>query len=194
MSLMKKTLVLLFMLMMVVGACEAATAETINNGTELAKMKRLAIAYPDYYQSLEKEPTMNEFINLLYEAGKVSKSTIISYDEMSAKIKQNTGIDIKVLPKKDARKIFKENAYIYADGYVVFTLANNSRLNMFCEVYVPNTNELVYVLRVEAGKSDETKNASTYKEMAEEFYRAFDRAVSTEAKKVAAAEKEKDKN
>ena len=186
MRFMKKTLALLFMLMMVVGACEAATAETINNGTELAKMKRLAIAYPDYYQSLEKEPTMNEFINLLYEAGKVSKSTIISYDEMSAKIKQNTGIDIKVLPKKDARKIFKENAYIYADGYVVFTLANNSRLNMFCE--------LVYVLRVEAGKSDETKNASTYKEMAEEFYRAFDKAISTEAKKVAAAEKEKDKN
>ncbi|MBR2179025.1 MAG: hypothetical protein IJ862_01340 [Selenomonadaceae bacterium] len=183
MWLKKKTLALLFMLMMIVGVGEAATAETINNGEELARMQRLAIAYPDYYQSLDKEPTINEFINVLYEAGKVSKSKIISYDEMANKIKQSTGIDIRVIPKKEARKIFKEHVYKYADGYVFFTLANNSRLNLFCEVYVPNTNELAYVLRVEAGKSDESKNAKNYKTMAEEFYRAFDKAVQTELKK-----------
>ena len=193
MRLMKRTLTLLFMLMMIVGACEAATAETVYNGEKLSKMQRLVIAYPDYYQSLEKEPTIDEFINLLYEAGKESKSNVISYDEMASKIKQNTGIDIRVLPKKDARKVFNENVYMYADGYVFFTLANNSRLNLFCEVYIPNTNELAYVLRVEAGKSDETKNSSTYKEMAKEFYSAFERAVQSEGKKLVAAEKDKEK-
>ena len=195
MRFMKKTLVLLFMLMMIVGACEAATAETINNGAALSKIQRLAIAYPDYFQTLETEPSINEFINVLHNAAKVSKVTIISYDDMATKIKQNTGIDIKVLPKKDARKIFKDNAQLYTDAYVTFTLANNSRLNMFCEVYIPGTNELIYVLRVEAGKRDDTKNAATYKEMAEEFYRAFDNAIRAEAKKIESEEKKsKDKD
>ena len=183
MRLMIKTLALLCMLIMMIGVCEAATKEDVYNGEELARMQRLAIAYPDYFQSLEKEPTINEFINVLYEASKVSKTNVISYEEMATKIKQSTGIDIKVLPKMDARRIFKEHVYKYADGYVVVGLANNSRLNMFCEVYVPNSNELAYVLRVEGGKSDETKNAKTYKTMAEEFYKAFDKAVQTEAKK-----------
>ena len=183
MKLIKITFTLLCMFMLMIGVCEAATAETVNNGEELARMQRLAIIYPDYYQSLEKEPTINEFINVLFEAGKVSKNHIISYDEMAVKIKQSTGIDIRVLSKKDARKIFKEHVYKYADGYVLFTLANNSRLNMFCEVYVPRTNELAYVLRVEDSKSDESKNVKTYKTMAEEFYKAFDKVVQTEAKK-----------
>ena len=183
MRLMMKTLAFLSMFVLMIGACEAATKEDIYNGAELARMQRLAIAYPDYFQSLEKEPSINEFINVLYEASKVSKSNIISYEEMATKIKQSTGIDIKVLPKNDARRIFKEHVYKYADGYLFVGLSNNSRLNMFCEVYVPNTNELAYVLRVEGGKSDETKNAKTYKTMAEEFYRAFDKAVQSEAKK-----------
>ena len=194
MGLMKKTLALLFMLMMIVGACEAATKEDVYNGEEVAKMQRLAIAYPDYIQSLDTEPSINEFINVLLEASKVSKLTIVSYDDMTNKIKQNTGLDIKVLPKKDARKIFKENIYKYVDGYVFFTLANNSRLNMFCEVYSANNNELLYVLRVEGGKSDEVKNSKTYKEMAEEFYRAFDKAVQTEIKKKEKEEKEREKD
>ena len=193
MGLMKKTLALLFMLMMIVGACEAATKEDVYNGEEVTKINRLAIAYPDYIQSLETEPTISEFINLILEASKVSKRTIVSYDDMASKIKQNTGLDIKVLPKKDARKIFKENVYKYVDGYVSFTLANNSRLNMFCEVYAADSHELLYVLRVEGGKSDETKNASTYKEMAEEFYKAFDSAIQNEIKKKEKEEKDMQK-
>ena len=193
MGLMKKTLALLFMFMMIVGACEAATKEDVYNGEKVAKMQRLAIAYPDYIQSLDTEPSINEFINVLLEASKVSKLTIVSYDDMASKIKQNTGLDIKVLPKKDARKIFKENVNKYVDGYIFFTLANNSRLNMFCEVYAANTHELLYVLRVEDGKSDEVKNARTYKEMAEEFYKAFDSAIQTEIKKKEKEEKDKEK-
>ena len=183
MRLIRKTIALLFLLTLMAGVSEAATLETVHNGEALTRMQRLAIAYPDYFQSLEKEPTVNEFINVLYEASKVSKSNIISYEEIATKIKQGTGIDIKVLPKNDARRIFKEHVYKYADGYLSVTLANNSRLNMFCEVYVPNTNELAYVLRVEGSKSDDSKNAKTYKTMAEEFYRAFDKAVQTEIKK-----------
>ena len=185
MRFMKITLALVISFVIMIGVCEAATAETINNGPEVARIKRLAVAYPDYYQSLEGEPVLNEFMNAIYEASRVTKDLyVISYDEMVNKIKGDTGIDIKVLPKFDARKIFKEHVYKYADGYLFVTLANNSRVNMFCEVYLPNTNELVYVLRNEGGKSAETKNVKTYKTMAEEFYRAFDKAVKSEEKKL----------
>ena len=183
MKLMSKILALLFVLTLWTGACEAASAETIDNGEELARVKRLAIGYPDYYQTLEKEPTMDEFIKMLYEAAKVSRSYVISYDEMAAKIQQDTGIDIRVLPKMDARKIFKEHVYKYADAYVMFTLVNNSRISLFSEVYAVNTNELLYRLQVQGSKSDESKNVKTYKTMAEEFYRAIDKAAQSEAKK-----------
>lgn len=193
MGLMKKTLALLFMLIMIVGACEAATKEDVYNGEEVIKIQSLAIAYPNYIQTLETEPSINEFINVILEASKASKLTIVPYDDMASKIKQNTGLDIKVLPKKDAQKIFKENVYKYVNAYVSFTLANNSRLNMFCEVYAANTHELLYVLRVEGGKSNEVKNARTYKEMAVEFYKAFDSAIQTEIKKKEKEEKDKEK-
>ncbi len=192
MRIMKTILTLIFAFVLMIGVCEAATAETVNNGAELARMKRLAVAYPDYYQTLEKEPTLNEFMTALFEAGRVARDTyVVSYDSMVNNIKADTGIDIKVLPKAEARRIFKEHVYKYADGYLYATLANNSRLNLFCEVYLPNTNELVYVLRVEGSKSDETKNVKTYKEMAEEFYRAFEKAVQTEEKKIQKGEKDK---
>ena len=178
-----KILALVFMLTLWTGVSEAASAETIDNGPELARVKRLAIAYPDYYKTLEKEPEMNDFINMLYEAAKVSRSYIISYDEMAAKIQQDTGIDIRVLPKMDARKIFKEHVYKYADAYMVATLANNSRISLFFDIYAVNTNEHIYSVQVQGGKSDETKNVKTYKTMAEECYRNFDKAAQSEAKK-----------
>ena len=183
MRLISKILTLVCMLTLWVGVCQAATAETIDNGEELARVQRLAIGYPDYYKMLEKEPTMNEFIETLFEAGKVSKSNIISYDEMATKIKRDTGVDIKVIPKIEARKIFKEHVYKYADAYLIVTVANNSRISLFCDVYAVNTNERVYSLQVQGSKSDDNKNAKTYKTMAEEFFRAFDKAVQTEAKK-----------
>ena len=106
---------------------------------------------------------------------------------MATKIKKDTGIDIKVLPKMDARKIFKEHVYKYADAYLLVTIANNSRVSMFCDVYAVNTNERIYSIQIQTGKSEDSKTTKAYKAMAEEFYKAFDKAVQTESKK-------KDKN
>ncbi|MBR1730048.1 MAG: hypothetical protein IJ728_11055 [Selenomonadaceae bacterium] len=190
MKLLSRTIAALFMLMCLLtgGIVEAASAETIVNETELARVKRLAIIYPDYFKTLEKEPTINEFMTAIFDASKVAKDTyVISYEDMATRIKSDTGIDIRVLPKMDARKIFKEHVYKYADGYVMVTLANNARINMFCDVYAVNSNELLYTLRIESGKRDEDKNVKNYKTIAEEFYRTFDAAVKS-------AEKKKNKN
>ena len=181
MKFMKMTLTVMFAFMvMAIGVvCEAA-AETIDNGAELARVKRLAICYPDYYKTLEKEPTTDEFIKAIYDASKVARTYIISYDDMATHIKQDTGIDIKVIPKMDARRIFKEHVYKYADAYLIVTLANNSS-----DVYAVNTNERVYSLQVPGNKSDDSKNFKAYKALAEEFFRTFDKAAQTEAKKEA---------
>ena len=186
MKFMKMTLAIMFAFMVMAAnvACEAA-AETIDNGAELARVKRLAIGYPDYYKTLEKEPTTEEFIKAIFDASKVARTYIISYDEMATHIKQDTGIDIKVIPKMDARRIFKEQVYKYADGYLIVTLANNSRVTMFCDVYAVNTNERVYSLQIPGNKSDDSKNFKSYKTLAEEFFRTFDRAAQAEAKKEA---------
>ena len=188
MKFMKTAFAMMFVIALMIGSvCEAALAETVDNGPELARVKRLAIGYPDYFKTLENEPTVDELLRNIAEAGKVSKNNIISYDDMATKIKKDTGIDIKVLPKMDARKIFKEHVYKYADAYLLVTIANNSRVSMFCDVYAVNTNERIYSIQIQTGKSEDSKTTKAYKAMAEEFYKAFDKAVQTESKK-------KDKN
>lgn len=190
MRVMKIVFAVLLMMFMV--KVEAATAETVYDGEAVSRIKRLAVAYPMYFKAGEKEPELVEFINLISEAGSVSKEVqVITYDQMIDKIKGDTGIDIKVLPKKDAKRIYEEQVYKFADAYLVITLANNSRANMFCEVRIPNTNDTAYVLRVEGSKFDENKTAKSYKGMAEEFYRTFEKAVKTEEKKLQKKEETK---
>ena len=190
MKFMRMALAVMFVFALMVGSvCEAALAETVDDGAELARVKRLAIGYPDYFKTMEKEPTIDELLNALYDASKVSHNNITSYDDMATKIKRDTGVDIKVIPKMEARKIFKEHVYKYADAYLLVTVANNSRVSMFCDVYAVNTNERIYSIQIQTGKSDENKTTKAYKAMAEEFYKAFDKAVQTEAKK----ESKKDK-
>ncbi|MBR1397586.1 MAG: coenzyme F(420) biosynthesis enzyme [Selenomonadaceae bacterium] len=186
-TIFKTFLTFCMLMMMTVGLCEAAaSAETIDNGEEVAKVKRIAVAYPDYYKTLDTEPTISEFIELLYEASKGTKHFyVISYDEVADKIKADTGIDIKVLKNTmEARKIYKEHIYKYADAYVIVTLANNSRVTMFCDAYLANSNERIYSLQIQSGKRDSYKTTKEYKTLAEQFYKALDKAVQSEAKKL----------
>ena len=185
MKTLTKIVAALFMLTLMIGMCEAADNEIIDNEEELAKVKRLAIYYPNYYHYEEyagEPPDVNSFMKVLFDAGRVSKNTIISYDEMTDKIKMDYGIDMKVLSKIEARKVFKSHAYQYSDAYVVVTVANNSRVAMFFDVYAVNTNERLYSFQVSGGKSNGDKTVRAYQTLAEQFYRAFDKAVQESAK------------
>ena len=188
-KLFKTFFMLCMLLMTTAGLCEAAaSAETIDNGEEVGQIKRVAIAYPNYYKTLETEPTIDEFMEMLYEASKVTKHFyVISYDEVADKIKLDTGIDIKILAKKntmEAQKVYKEHIYKYADAYVIVTLANNSRVTMFGEAYLVNSNDRIYCLQLQSGKRDSYKTTKEYKDLAEQFYKTLDKAVQSEAKKL----------
>ena len=179
MKLIKKFFPMLFALMLMINVCDAAgMAESVDNPEELAQIKRLAIYYPDYYPVYKDEPKdVFELMSALYEAGRVSKTYIIPFDEIASKIKGDTGVDIKVISKIDARKIFKEQAYKYADAYLYVTVANNAKINIFYDVYLVNTNERIYSLQLAGGKSDYEKSVKSYKSITETFYKTFDKAV-----------------
>ena len=194
MRLIKKFFLVLFVFSLILGVNRVdASVESVENGEELAHIKRLAIAFPEYTKAYEKEPNIDEFINLIYEAGKVSRSYIISYDEVASRIKGDTGVDVKIIQKMtspdsfkqrmEARKVFRDQIYKFADGYVVVTVANNSRVTLFFNVYAVNSNERVYSFQVSGSKEDYSKNGKAYKALAEQFFRAFDKAAQTEMKK-----------
>ena len=183
---MKRTVQLILMmcmLLMTQVALAAASGETIEEGADIASVKRLAIAYPDYFKEFDKEPTIEEFTQLVFDASKSARCYVISYDEIAAKIKAETLVDIKVLPKMEARKIYNEHVAKYADAYLIATVANYWRINFFGNIYKAGTNELLYSLQIQGGKDESSKSAGTYKRLAETFYKTFDTAAQEQMKK-----------
>lgn len=151
----------------------AAFKETIPEGADLGAVKRLAIAWPQHYKVEDTEPTDEEYAQLLYEASKVARCYVASYDEIAAQIKKDTGIDIKTLERREARKVFEENVGKYADAYFVATTANNNRnTQFFYAVYKPGDNSLIYEYTSQVGMAG--KSAKDYRRDAESFYKQFD--------------------
>ena len=118
----------------------------------------------------------------MYEASNVARSYVLSYDMVAADIRKNTGVDIKSLDRRQAAKVYKENVAADADAYVVLTVANNSRIVFFFDVYRSGTNELLYTYQIVANRSQKA-NTETYKALSEQFYKNFERSANEQAKK-----------
>ena len=189
---MKKLVQMLVMLCMVVFATQVAFAhadkETIPEGADLASIHRLAVAYPKYVPVGEKDPTTNELAGLIYEASKVARCYVVSYDAVAEGIRMDKNLDIKALDVKKAEKAFKENVSKYADAYVEVWVANNSRTKFFFDVHKSGTNESLYVYEIQANKSDKD-DAKTFTVFAEQFYKHFEHAANDQQKKAAKAGK-----
>lgn len=166
----------------------AAFEENVEEDVDLTAIKKLAIAYPSYYKMVEEEPTVEEFTQDLYTAGKTSsKFDIISYDEVAAAIRRDTGIDLLSLDPSDAEKLFSQHVAKYADSYLVATVANNSgRPWIFFYVYNSADATLMYTYSVQSHLIG--KNAKDYNKAAEGFYKQFataaEKSLSKEEKKL----------
>ena len=146
-------------------ACFAGQAETIEEGADLTKINKLTICLPYYTKMLEGEPTTDELLKALAEAGKKAKGyEVISYNDL-------------------AQKVYKEYVSRYADAYLFVTIANNSRVNLFGSVYTADTNELLYDFRIEGGKEASSKTLKNYQVLAEKFYEAFGLARAKQIKR-----------
>ena len=173
---MKKFLAALMMLavFMTSSIAFAAYEESIEEDVDLNSVKKIAVAYPNYYKTEETEPEIGDFIREIYNAGRFTSSReIISYDDVVSSIRRDTGIDIHSLDVPEAEKVFTQNVKRYADSYVITTVTNNSKRPwLFFYVYDSKDSKLMYTYSIQSNTLGKT--SKDYGKAAEEFFKQFD--------------------
>ena len=193
---MKKFLVALALLatFLTSSVAMAAYEEAIEEDADLRTIKTMAVGMPDYFKIEETEPTIEELTKMIYATGRdYSSHDIISYEDVAASIRRDTGIDIYGLEALDAEKIYNANIAKYADTYMITTVANNSgKPWLFFYVYNAADSKLLYTYSVQSNSIG--KNAKDYRKAAEGFYKQFDQTseknLSKEDKKNMQAKRE----
>ena len=182
---MKKIVQMLLTVCMIVLSAQVAFANadkvTIQEGADITTVKRIAVAAPLYTPVDEKAPNKEMLTQIVSDASRVSRSYVISYDAVAEGIKKATNVDIKSLDRRQAAKVYKENAANYADAYVVLTVANNSRTTFFFDVFKAGTNELLYTYEIRANRS-EGDTIATFNNLCEQFYKHLDRSAEEQIK------------
>jgi hypothetical protein len=180
---MKRLMQMLVVVCMVLMSTQLVFANadkaTIPEGADLTAVHRLAVAAPLYVE-IKGTPTRAEVTQLIYDASKVARSYVMSYDMAAQNIKQDSNIDIKALDSRQAAKAFNENIGKYVDAYVVATVANNHHTVFFFDVYQAGTNALLYTYQVVA---DDPANILNYTAAAKEFYKNFESSAQAQQKK-----------
>lgn len=173
---MKKFFAALMMLAVFVTASIASAAyeESIEDDVDLGAVKKIAVAYPNYYKTEEAEPEIYDLAKDIYNSGRFTSSReIVSYEDVAAAIRRDTGIDIYSLDIPEAEKVYAQNIKRYADTYVITTVTNNSKRPwLFFYVYDANDSRLMYTYSIQSNVLD--KSAKDYAKAAEEFFKQFD--------------------
>ena len=173
---MKKFLAVLIMLAMFMTSSivSAAYEESIEDDVDLGAVKKIAIAYPNYYKIEEAEPEIYDLAKDIYNSGRFTSSReIVSYEDVAAAIRRDTGIDIYSLDIPEAEKVYNKNISRYADTYVITTVTNNSKRPwLFFYVYNSADSKLMYTYSIQSNVLDKT--AKDYAKAAEDFFKQFD--------------------
>ena len=173
---MKKFFAALMMLAVFVTSSIASAAyeENIEDDVDLGAVKKIAVAYPNYYKIEEAEPEIYDLAKDIYNSGRFTSSReIVSYEDVAAAIRRDTGIDIYSLDIPEAEKVYAQHIKRYADTYVVTTVTNNSKRPwLFFYVYDANDSRLMYTYSIQSNVLD--KSAKDYAKAAEDFFKQFD--------------------
>lgn len=190
---MRKLVQIMVMLCMVILTTQVAFAgsskqplpeqqtETISEGADLSAIHRIAVGHPRYNRVAETDPSYDHLLQIIHQAGKVSKCQVLSYDEIADNIRRDKRLNIKTIDERKAMEEFKKHVADYADAYVIVWVANNSRTSFFFDVYKAGTNEILYTCEVLASKFAKD-NEYTFKGLSEQFYRKFDHAAEKQQK------------
>ena len=163
------------------GASPYSDKVTLPEGATITNVNRLAVGAPLYVQVEDTSPSIEILTQVVSDASRITHANIVTYDAVAAGIQTDKGIDIKVLPRREAAKVFKENVASYADAYIILTVANNSRTTFFFDVYRSGSNELLYTYEVRANKSD-GNTVATFAALSEQFYKNWQRSVEDQNK------------
>lgn len=152
----------------------AAYEEMIEDGVDITTVKKIAVAFPNYYKTEDAEPDIYDFIREVYNAGRFTSSReIIAYEDIASAIRRDTGIDIHSLDVVEAEKVYKQNIARYADSYVITTVTNSSKRPwLFFYVYNAEDSKLMYTYSIQSNTLDKT--SKDYGMAAEEFFKQFD--------------------
>ena len=173
---MKKFFAALMMLAVFVTSSIASAAyeENIEDDVDLGAVKKIAVAYPNYYKIEEAEPEIYDLAKDIYNSGRFTSSReIVSYEAVASAIRRDTGIDIQSLDVTEAEKVYKQHIGRYADSYVVTTVTNNSkRPSLFFYVYNAADSNLIYTYSTQGPLI--AKTTKDYGKAAEDFFAQFD--------------------
>ena len=173
---MKKILaaLMMFAIFLTSSVALAAYEENIEDDADLVSVKKIAVAYPNYYKIEEAEPEIYDFARDIYNAGRFTSSReIVSYEDVASAIRRDTGIDIHSLDVPEAEKVYSQNVGRYADAYVITTVTNNSKRPwLFFYVYNAADSKLMYTYSIQSNVLDKT--AKDYGKAAEDFFKQFD--------------------
>ena len=183
---MKKIMQLIAVVCMLVMSTQMAFAwengshkEDIYDGDALMRMTSFVIGNV-YFSPQDGEPTVEELLDMLYAQGiktnKKGEYTYTSYVDFCQDVNRKKHIDIYRLGRKKALEIFKEEVKDYADAYIVCTVSNDTRLNVFYDVVDSKTNDVVYSYRKLAPKNS-IRNEVLYREMTTDFYNGLQERV-----------------
>ena len=166
---------LMLLTIMLTSSVEAVVyEESTIEGSNLTAVKKIAIAMPNFYKVDAAEPEIHDLIKLLYDSGKSSSTLeIVSYDDVAAAIRRDTGIDILSLDVPEAMKVYKRNIMRYADAYVIETIANSDKFpQLFFYLYNAADSKLMYTYKIRSRLYQ--RNKDSYARMADAFFIRFD--------------------
>ena len=173
---MKKFLAALAMLAVFITSSIALAAyeENIEDDANLGAIKKIAVAFPNYYKIEDAEPDIYDLARDIYNAGRFTSSReIVSYEDVASAIRRDTGVDIHSLDVVEAEKVYNQNVGRYADSYVITTVTNNSKRPwLFFYVYNSADSKLMYTYSIQSNGLDKT--AKDYGKAAEDFFKQLD--------------------
>ena len=185
--------VMLFSISTAFAANEKATM--IDENYNLNSIKTLAVATPHYEPSalsLERKAKLSNapelitpdmLVQTLMNVAKEDKVklNLLTDKQVNAAILKDTGTDIATLNRRDAQALYKANVKNYADAYVVFTFANDSRVVMFADIYDAKDGHWIYSYKI-IGGGNEDDNLTNYNMFMHKFFRTFELQAEAQTK------------
>ncbi len=140
---------------------------------DFSSIHSIAIAPPNYVPRKNSKVTPALLEKMFFQEGEYSrlakKVKFVSYSEVAADIKNQTGVDLSTMDARKARECYRQNVGKYADAYLVVTIANDSRVVAFYDLYSAKTGAYLYSCEIIGGDFRDD-NVSVLSKFTQKFY------------------------
>ncbi len=168
-------MVLMAMMIMLTGSTVFAKSATwVQEGYDFTAPQAALIDSLNYVPNKTDTLTPDEIYSVLMV--EVKESLFIKTRDVSQykAVLAEKNVDLDVLSKKEAKKVYAENMNGYVDIRIVPTLVSKGKSVLFVEVFDVATNRLVYSDQFKGDKGD---SSEVYKEMMNEFCQDFNKIM-----------------